>query len=97
MRFEPCGQGNRKPVLLSRGVRIAKSKVIGSTEEHLRLTVKDGPLTWPAIAFRQAGADTSGDIDIVYSLTREWGREGVELEILDMAPSGERRPLEFLA
>ncbi|MFN8506447.1 MAG: single-stranded-DNA-specific exonuclease RecJ [Dehalococcoidia bacterium] len=97
MRFEPCGQGNRKPVLLSRGVRIAKSKVIGSTEEHLRLTVKDGPLTWPAIAFRQAGADTSGDIDIVYSLTREWGREGVELEILDMAPSGERRPLEFTA
>ena len=95
MRFEPCGQGNRKPVLLSRGVRVAKSKVIGSTGEHLRLTVKDGPLTWPAIAFRQAEADTSGDVDIVYSLTREWGREGIELEILDIAPSALRRPLEY--
>lgn len=95
MRFEPCGQGNRKPVLLSRGVRVAKSKIIGSTGEHLRMTVKDGPLTWPAIAFRQADADTSGDVDIVYSLTREWGREGIELEILDIAPSGERRPVEF--
>jgi len=95
MRFEPCGQGNRKPVLLSRGVRVAKSRVIGSTGEHLRLTVKDGPLTWPAIAFRQAEADTSGDVDIVYSLTREWGREGIELEILDIAPSALRRPLEY--
>ena len=46
-------------------------------------------------AFRQAEADTSGDVDIVYSLTREWGREGIELEILDIAPSALRRPLEY--
>ncbi len=53
-----------------------------------------GPVL-PRIRFRQAEADTSGDVDIVYSLTREWGREGIELEILDIAPSALRRPLEY--
>ncbi len=95
MRFEPCGHGNPKPVLLSRGVKLARSKVVGSGGEHVQLTLKDGPLTWPAIAFRQADTELAGEMDIVYSLSREWGSEQLKLEIHDMAPSGERRPVEF--
>ncbi|MCC7365582.1 MAG: single-stranded-DNA-specific exonuclease RecJ [Dehalococcoidia bacterium] len=94
MRFEPCGQGNRKPVLLSRGVRLANSKTVGSDASHLKVTVKDGPLTFPGIAFRQAGAELAENVDIVYSLTREWRSERVELEILDIAPTN-TRPLEY--
>jgi hypothetical protein len=33
-------------------------------------------------------------VDIVYSLQRDWRGDGVEIEVLDIAPSGERRPLE---
>ncbi|MCC6381999.1 MAG: single-stranded-DNA-specific exonuclease RecJ, partial [Dehalococcoidia bacterium] len=94
MRFEPCGQGNPKPVLLSRGVRLLNAKPIGADGSHLRLTVRDGPCTWPAIAFRQAGAPLADTVDIVYSLSREWGGEQVKLEILDVAPTAAGRGLE---
>ena len=95
MRFEPCGHGNPKPVLMSRGVKLVRSKLVGSGQEHVQLTVKDGPLTWPAIAFRQAETELAGEMDIVYSLSREWGSEQLKLEIHDMAPAGERRPVEY--
>jgi single-stranded-DNA-specific exonuclease len=94
MRFEPCGQGNPKPVLLSRNVRVLRSKTVGADGGHLSLTVKDGPLTWPAIAFRQAECDLPSEIDIVYSFSREWGGDSLKLEILDFAPAAQARPLE---
>lgn len=94
MRFEPCGQGNRKPVLLARGVQLKDAKPVGSEQDHLRLTVKDGPVTWRGIAFRQAEAELDGQVDVVFSLQRDWRGDGVELEVLDIAPAFEGRPLE---
>jgi len=94
MRFEPCGQGNRKPVLLTRGVQLKDAKTVGATGDHLKVAVKDGPVTWRGIAFRQAEAELDGEVDIVFSLQRDWRGDGVELEILDIAPAYETRPLE---
>jgi single-stranded-DNA-specific exonuclease len=96
MRFEPCGQGNRKPVLLTRGVQLKDAKTVGSDQDHLKVVVKDGPVTWRGIAFRQAEAELDGLVDIVFSLQRDWRGDGVELEILDIAPAFEGRPLEAL-
>ena len=93
MRFEPCGQGNRKPVLLSRGVTVVNSKAVGADGSHLRLTLRDGA-TWPGIAFRQGDVDLANEMDVVYSLKQDWRGERVEIEVLDMAPSAERRFLE---
>lgn len=95
MRFEPCGQGNRKPVLLSRNVQLLSSRQVGADGSHLKVTVRDGLATWPAIAFRQGDADLADEVDIIYSLKRDWKDERVELEILDIAPSADRRPLEL--
>jgi single-stranded-DNA-specific exonuclease len=95
MRFEPCGQGNRKPVLLSRGVKLVSSRAVGADGSHLKLTVKDGLTSWPAIAFRQADAEIADEVDIVYSLKRDWKDERVEMEILDIAPTAQGRPTEF--
>ena len=95
MRFEPCGQGNRKPVLLSRGVKLVNSRPVGADKSHLKLTVKDGLGTWSGIAFRQAESELAPEVDIVYSLQRDWRGETVELEVLDIAPSGSRRGLEM--
>ncbi|MGI8925345.1 MAG: single-stranded-DNA-specific exonuclease RecJ [Tepidiformaceae bacterium] len=97
MRFEPCGHGNRKPVLLSRGVRLLNARTVGADQSHLKVTVKDGIATWPAIAFRQAEAELAGEVDIVYSLSREWRSERVELEVLDIAPTSQRRGLDYSA
>lgn len=94
MRFEPCGQGNRKPVLLTRGVQLKDAKTVGADQDHLKVVVKDGPVTWRGIAFRQAEAELDGQVDIVFSLQRDWRGDGVELEILDIAPAYESRLLE---
>ena len=95
MRFEPCGHGNRKPVLLSRGVKLLNSRPVGADRSHLKLTVKDGLGTWSGIAFRQAESELAPEVDIVYSLQRDWRGETVELEVLDVAPTGSRRGLEM--
>ena len=94
MRFEPCGQGNRRPVLVSRNVTVKSSKAVGSDGSHLRLTLRDGNSTWNAIAFRQGETDVAAEMDVVYSLKQDWRGERVELEVLDMAPSAEGRFLE---
>lgn len=95
MRFEPCGHGNRKPVLMSRNVRLLASKQVGADGSHLKVTLRDGAVTWPAIAFRQGDAELANEVDIVYSLKRDWKDERVELELLDIAPSADQRPLEI--
>lgn len=94
-RFEPCGQGNRKPVLLSRSVTLADARPVGADQSHMKLGFKDRGVYWPAIAFRQAETEMAGKMDIVYSLQREWRGDRVELEILDMAPAIQGRPLEL--
>ncbi len=94
MRFEPCGQENRRPVLLSRDVQLVNARPVGSDQSHLKLTVRDGTTTWPGIAFRQAEAPLADRVDVVFSLSRDRGGERIELEVLDIAPSAERRPLE---
>lgn len=95
MRFEPCGQGNRKPVLLSRGVKLLNSRPVGSDKSHLKVTLRDGLGTWSGIAFRQADTDLADEVDVVYSLQRDWRGETVELEVLDISPSVERHGLEI--
>ncbi len=94
MRFEPCGQGNRKPVLLSRNVTVKSSRTVGGDGSHVRLVLRDGSATWNAIAFRQADTELADEMDVVYSLKQDWRGERVELEVLDMAPSAEGRFLE---
>ena len=93
-RFEPCGHGNRRPVLLSRNVELRDSRRVGADQSHLKLKVREGASTWPGIAFRKGEAELAGELDIVYSLSREWRGERMELEVLDFAPSAERRPLD---
>ena len=92
-QFEPCGHGNRRPVLLSRNVELRDARRVGSDESHLKLKVREGASTWPGIAFRMGEAELADELDIVYSLSREWRGQRMELEVLDFAPSAERRPL----
>lgn len=95
MRFEPCGHGNEKPVLLSRNVRVTDARAVGADQSHLKLTLKDGPITWPGIAFSKADLELAETVDVVYSLQSDWTGQRVELEIIDIAPSYEGRPLEM--
>jgi single-stranded-DNA-specific exonuclease len=94
MRFEPCGQGNQRPVLLSRGVRLVTAKPVGANGDHLRMTLRHDGVTWGGIAFRQGDAETADEVDIVYSLKQDWRGQRAELEVLDIVPSAYGHPLE---
>jgi single-stranded-DNA-specific exonuclease len=92
MQFEPCGQGNPRPVLLARNVLLKDWKPVGDGS-HLKFQLKDGPATWPAIGFRKAGVDLDERVDVVVQLQHGLG-DALELEVLDIAPSSDARPLE---
>jgi len=90
-KLAPFGQTNPEPTFLSRGVRVAESKVMGADGAHLRLKLKDGPVVWPGIAFGfgELSPGPGSVLDVVYSLKAERGTEGaLELQVKDFAPAG---------
>lgn len=88
-QLAPFGCANPTPVLLSRGVRVRRHRLVG--DDHLKLTLDDGRIVWDAIAFRQGHwADSMPDrVDIVYSVeVHEWNDEKrLELNVKDLRPA----------
>lgn len=96
-RLAPFGQENPTPTFLSRNLEIVDVKIIGDEGHHLRLRLKDGRVTWPAIAFG-VGAENIDQMDpqpgqhydVVYSFSADRGSNGgLELMVQDLAPSFE--------
>jgi single-stranded-DNA-specific exonuclease len=86
--FGPYGQGNPEPAFLSRGVSVAEARLLGNDGQHLRLKLKDGPVTWPAIAFGmgERAVEAGQRVDVVYSLASDRrGEDALELRIKDLA------------
>jgi single-stranded-DNA-specific exonuclease len=93
-QLEPHGQGNPDPTLLSRSVTVVEAKTVGQDDAHLRLKLKSGAVSWPAIAFRWDGhiPEPGSHVDVVYSLSSDsYGPSenggALQLTVLDMAPS----------
>jgi len=89
--LEPCGQTNAAPIFMSNGVRVIESRNVGTDGEHLKLRLGDRGVVWDAIGFGlvHLNGDSAPLIDIVYNLKlNRWrGKESLQLEILDFAPS----------
>jgi len=97
--FAPHGQGNPEPTFLSRGALVAEARTIGNDGRHLRLKLKDGPVTWPAVAFDfgDTAIERGQRVDVVYSLavdrlggpSADGARSGqaLELRVKDLAPT----------
>jgi single-stranded-DNA-specific exonuclease len=86
--FQPHGQDNPEPTFLSRGVSVADSRLLGNDGQHLRLKLKDGVVTWPAIAFGmgERAVEAGQHVDVVYSLASDRrGDDALELRIKDLA------------
>ncbi|HSP54605.1 MAG TPA: single-stranded-DNA-specific exonuclease RecJ, partial [Dehalococcoidia bacterium] len=54
-RMAPFGEANPEPTFLSRDVEVADVRLLGEDGAHLRLRLRDGRVTWPAIAFHLNG------------------------------------------
>ncbi len=91
-RMEPFGPGNATPIFHSSRVRV--KRLLPLRNDHLRMVVTDGRVSWDAIAFRQGSRGqtlSQGDVlDVVYSLEETiWGNERtLQLVIKDMRRPG---------
>jgi single-stranded-DNA-specific exonuclease len=92
-QMAPFGEGNPEPAFLSRALLVTDARIVGNDGTHLKLSLRDGRSTWPAIAFGMAGDGWAevkpGDrLDVVYTFCPDGnGRGGMELRVKDLAPS----------
>ncbi len=86
--FEPAGQSNPAPVLVSRRSPVMAARTMGQDGRHLRLKLRAGSVLWDAVGWNLgAFAPRPGTyLDIVYRVARD--RSGRwELALQDFAPS----------
>ncbi|MFO8009491.1 MAG: single-stranded-DNA-specific exonuclease RecJ [Dehalococcoidia bacterium] len=90
-KLEPCGKNNLTPTFLSRGVKVLETRRVGNDGVHLKFKLEDRGTIWDAIGFglNHLNEDNPPLIDIVYNLklNRWQGKDNLQLEILDFAPS----------
>ena len=89
--LEPFGQGNPRPLFLSRNVSVLETRSIGNAGQHLKLLVEQDGKIMTALAFNQASSWPRGAarLDLAYSVTSDWWR-GVKsdnLKVVDVRPS----------
>lgn len=86
-RVGPFGIGNPQPMFLARAVTVLETKWVGEGERHRRLRLRDGNVTWPAVAFDMGEIEfeTGDRLDVVYTLETGGRADGtLELRIEDM-------------
>jgi single-stranded-DNA-specific exonuclease len=85
-QLAPFGQGNPRPVFVSRGVRVVSSRVVGG--DHLQLTVEQDGAVHRAIAFRMAAAlpEPGTRLDLAYHAEENHfrGRTEIQLRVRDL-------------
>ena len=90
-QLEPFGQGNPRPLFLSRGVKVLETRHIGHESQHLKLVVGQGGKEMTALAFNQAPTWPIGasHLDLVYSLSADWwqGVKTVVMRVVDVRPA----------
>ncbi|RLT35295.1 MAG: single-stranded-DNA-specific exonuclease RecJ [Chloroflexi bacterium] len=88
-RLGPHGIGNATPTFLSRGVTVIDTRIVGKNGTHLQFKLREGRVTWSAIAFGAAErAVPAGEAaDVVYTFRRDSLRGTLQLEVLDLRPA----------
>lgn len=88
--LEPFGYANPKPVFVSTSVTVQEARCVGKDEKHLKLTLAEGNVHRPAIAF---GFGSFGKtlapgtlVDCAYHVdVNEWnGNRDIQLKLIDI-------------
>lgn len=87
-QMEPCGQGNRAPLLLARDCQVLAARTVGGEGAHLKLTLSDGGAPCDAIAFRQGHwlSRVRRRMDVVFTLEANDfdGNRRLQLNVSDL-------------
>lgn len=95
LKFEPFGEGNKKPLFLIRGVIVVSVKAVGKKEDHLKLKLKgeraDGGVKFLdcigfGLSHKMEECRTGDVVDAVFELeANEWnGTRELQLNIKDI-------------
>lgn len=90
-KFEPFGEGNRRPVFMTRGLRISSCDLVGQAQNHLRCAARDADgRSAKFIGFnfgKRAEEFSPGSlVDIAYEVgVNEWnGRRDIQCKLVDV-------------
>jgi len=90
-KFEPFGEGNRRPVFVTRTLQVASCDLVGQAQNHLRCVLRDaGGKTMKFIGFnfgKRAEEFSPGTaIDVAYEVgVNEWnGRRDIQCKLVDV-------------
>ena len=90
--LQPTGHGNPAAFLVSRNLKVLRSRTVGQDNAHLKLSVSDGRITYDAIAFRLGHwqAQMPPAIDLLYTFEKNEynGRSSLQLNVRDLKSSG---------
>lgn len=93
-KLEPYGEGNRRPVFMSRNLQVLSSDKMGSTQKHVRCLAKDANnQTMKFVGFNFADRfdlfTVGSKIDVAYDLgINEWnGRKEIQCKLVDVRPA----------
>ena len=90
--LQPTGHGNPAAFLVSRNLKVLRSRTVGQDSAHLKLSVSDGRITYDAIAFRLGHwqAQMPPAIDLLYTFEKNEynGRSSLQLNVRDLKSSG---------
>jgi len=82
-RYEPYGEGNRKPKFLSEGVMLASVDRMGKEGEHLRFTFTFEGEHYVGVQFRATTSLVAGErVNIVYTVNENHFRQRVTLQLM---------------
>lgn len=89
--LEPFGPSNPTPIFLSKRMKVIESKTVGTTKDHLKMTLSDNEKYYDSIGFGLGNLinQSNGYIDILYQISENtWnGMTNFQLIIKDFAIS----------
>ena len=86
--LEPCGEGNRAPVLMARDVTVAGKRAVGKDKIHLKLTLRQAGRSIDAIAFRkgdlEAAIPSHVDVAFHFESNEYMGIRSLQMNVLEI-------------
>jgi single-stranded-DNA-specific exonuclease len=96
-RFQPTGYGNPQAYFVSRDLAVKNSRTVGRENNHLKLAVTDGWITYDAIAFNLGywQENLPPKVDLLYNFERNEfkGRTTLQLKVRDLKPADQANNL----
>jgi len=94
-KFEPMGEGNRRPVFMARDLKVVNCDLVGQNQNHLRCLLRDAAgksLRFIGFNFGKRAEEfgIGSSIDAAFEVdVNEWnGRRDIQCKLVDVRPAG---------